>query len=330
MAHDLPQSRPIQDLTRPILARPKHPNSARTQQHQPNSVCSSLTSTHPTNAKQRVFLLCTPADSLQACMPPFCFSFSACRSRYRLSHPASPPRSTVPLLEPPMSSRQTSSRINRPISYSCTLSASTPPFQACLSHLHSSSLQLGSPAPSENHAYTASVHTSTVPQLWHLLFAAPSSFSAFQAAGFPLTSLLSSTRSSYAKSSLEPSKAITPHQGCHLFCSSVHTNARSQHVTCLSNQSTRRLPSFCKHASAPMPPTCVWARPCTPNGLAHYCPKLTLQVSAIYSHAEGKIKAGHFRDWKKNRGQKVFFWLCNLVQLRGEDKQSEKFFEEGR
>ena len=85
--------------------------------------------------------------------------------------------------------------------------------------------------------------------------------SAFQAAGFPLTSLLSSTRSSYAKSSLEPSKAITPHQGCHLFCSSVHTNARSQHVTCLSNQSTRRLPSFCKHASAPMPPTCVCGSP---------------------------------------------------------------------
>ena len=47
-----------------------------------------------------------------------------------------------------MSRRKTSSGINGPISYSCALSASTPSFQACLSHLHSSSLQLGSPATS--------------------------------------------------------------------------------------------------------------------------------------------------------------------------------------
>ena len=137
------------DLTRPILARPKKPNSARTQQHQPNSVCSSLTSTHPTNAKQRVFFYCAPQRIL--CKPAcllFAFHFLHAAHATVCSHPASPPRSTVPLLEPPMSSRQTSSRINRPISYSCTLSASTPPFQACLSHLHSSSLQLGSPATS--------------------------------------------------------------------------------------------------------------------------------------------------------------------------------------
>ena len=177
-AHDLPQSRPIQDLTRPILARPKHPNSARTQQHQPNSVCSSLTSTHPTNAKQRVFFTVHPSGffaSLHASFLLFIFYM-----------PLTLPSAPIQLA---------------PLDQQCLFS-SLP----CLA---------GRPALVST---DPSATPALFPQARHL------SRHAFRTCTDPLCNQarqllpeITLTQLLYANSSLEPSKAIAPHQGCHLF-----------------------------------------------------------------------------------------------------------------